>query len=448
MTLNRRKLMFSAAAGLLTRLGKTADQEDDSRMIVRSPRPQDLEMQPNGFQDWITPIDRFFVRSHTYAPQVNAGEWSLKVDGVVDRPMTFTLADVKKLPRVELVGVLECAGNGRSFYDPRMAGTQWADGAVGNGRWAGARLRDVLQKAGIKDSAREILCDGADVPLGKMPDFQRTIPVQKGLDADTLLAYEMNGQPLSVEHGFPLRVIAPGWAGDSWVKWLQHIEVLDHEFDGFWMKTAYRHPPHPVAPGTTVDPKDMIPVADLNVKSVIAVPRTWVRPGAVKIQGTAWSNSSPVSKVDVSTDGGKNWRPAKLLGQKTKYGWRLWESNWKAEEGQHALIARATNEAGQTQPLSEEWNPSGYLWNVAQIQTIHVSAQASATAEAAEPQTAGLPEGYKTACFACHDDHMMKQQRLTRAQWDREINKMTGWGAEVKPQDRDGILNYLSSQFK
>src|SRR5579863_3918625 len=137
MTLNRRKLMFSAAAGLLTRLGYTADQVDASRMIVRSPRPQDLEMQPNGFQDWITPIHRFFVRSHTYSPQVNASVWSLKVDGVVDRPMTLTLADVKKLPRVELVGVLECAGNGRSFYDPRVAGTQWADGAVGNGRWAG-----------------------------------------------------------------------------------------------------------------------------------------------------------------------------------------------------------------------------------------------------------------------------------------------------------------------
>jgi DMSO/TMAO reductase YedYZ molybdopterin-dependent catalytic subunit len=381
---------------------------------------------------------------------VNAAEWSLKVDGAVERSLTLTMADLKKLPRVELVGVLECAGNGRGFYEPKVAGTQWAYGAVGNGRWVGARLHDVLQKAGIKDSAKEILCDGADVPLGKMPDFQRTIPLHKALDGDTLLAYEMNERPLSIEHGFPLRVIAPGWAGDSWVKWLQHIEVLDHEFDGFWMKTAYRHPPHPVAPGTAVDPKDMVPVTDLNVKSMIAAPLGSAKPGQVKIQGAAWSNSSPVSKVDVSTDGGKTWSAAKLLGQRTKYGWRLFQHDWKAEEGQHALVSRATNEAGQAQPLSEEWNPSGYLWNVAQVHAVTISAQASGASESADAKASATapPESYRSACMACHDDHMMQQQHLTRAQWDREINKMTGWGASVKPEDRTALLDFLSSQFK
>src|SRR5580698_1167436 len=168
-----------------------------------------------------------------------------------------------------------------------------------NGPWAGVRLRDVLQKAGIKSSATQILCDGADVPLGKMPDFQRTINVAKALHPDTLLAYEMNGQALPVEHGFPLRVIAPGWAGDSRGKWLQHIEVLDHEFEGFWMKSAYRHPTHPVAPGTAVDVSEMVPVTDLGVKSVIAGPRVWAKPGPVRVQGTAWSNTSPVNKVEV-----------------------------------------------------------------------------------------------------------------------------------------------------
>jgi DMSO/TMAO reductase YedYZ molybdopterin-dependent catalytic subunit len=442
--------MFSAAAGLLTRIASGAEPAGTSGMIVRSPRPQDLEMQTDGFQEWITPVDRFFVRCHTYTPQVNAAEWSLKVDGAVERSLTLTMEDLKKLPRVEFIGVLECAGNGRGFYEPKVAGTQWAYGAVGNGRWAGARLHDVLQKAGIKDSAKEILCDGADVPLGKMPDFQRSIPLQKALDEDTLLAYEMNGRPLSVEHGFPLRVIAPGWAGDSWVKWLQHIEVLDHEFDGFWMKTAYRHPPHPVAPGTAVDPKDMVPVTDLNVKSVIAAPTAWAKPGQVKIQGAAWSNSSPVSKVDVSTDGGKTWSAAKLLGQRTKYGWRLFQHDWKAEEGQHALVSRATNEAGQAQPLSEEWNPSGYLWNVAQVHAVTISAQASGASESADAKASATapPESYRSACIVCHDDHMMQQQHLTRAQWDREINKMTGWGASVKPEDRTALLDFLSSQFK
>ena len=448
MTVTRRLLFATAAGAILPRLVRPADQADASRMIVRSPQPEDLEMPLDAFADWITPIDRFFVRCHTYTPKVNLSEWSLKIDGKVDHPITLTLDDLKKLPRVELVGVLECAGNGRRFYEPRMAGTQWAFGSVGNGRWTGVRLRDVLQKADIQSAATEILCDGADVPLGTMPDFQRTITVAKALHPDTLLAYEMNGQPLPVEHGFPLRVIAPGWAGDSWVKWLQHIEVLDREFDGFWMKTAYRHPPQPVAPGTAVDPSQMVPVTDLGVKSVIANPSAWAKPGTVRVQGTAWSNSSPVTKVDVSTDGGQTWKPARLGGRETEYGWRLWQMDWKAAEGKYTLMSRATNEAGQSQPLMEQWNPNGYLWNVAQPVAITISAHVPVASDITLPPQEPDPDGYRAACFGCHDEHMMQQQRLTRAQWDREINKMTGWGAPLKPQHRDAVLNYLSNQYK
>ena len=446
-TLTRRKLFLTASAGLFSRFLSAADQADQARMIVRSPRPEDLEMPLDGFKDWITPIDRFFVRCHTYTPKVNLSEWNLKIDGLVNNSITLSLDDLKKLPRVELVAVLECAGNGRSFYEPHVPGTQWAYGSVGNGRWAGVRLRDVLQKAGLKDGAKDLLLDGVDVPLGKMPKFQRTVTVQKALDPDTLLVYEMNGQPLPVEHGFPLRLIAPGWAGDSWVKWLRHIEVLDHEFEGFWMKTAYRHPSHGVPPGATVDPKDMIPVTDLNVKSLIASPGASAKPGTVRIQGAAWSNASPVAKVDVSTDGGQSWKSAKLIGQQSKYGWRLWEYDWKAAEGKYTLISRATNSAGKSQPLAQEWNPSGYLWNVAQPHAVAVSAQAPEREE--NPVATSIyPDGYKSACLACHDESMMRQQRLTRAQWDRELNKMTGWGAEIKPEERERILTYLSSQFK
>ncbi|HUA17344.1 MAG TPA: molybdopterin-dependent oxidoreductase, partial [Bryobacteraceae bacterium] len=235
MTVSRRTLLATAAATLLPRASSPADV---SRMLVRSPKPEDLEMPLDGFTDWITPIDRFFVRCHTYTPTVKLSDWSLKIDGKVDHPQTLTMADLKKLPRVEQVAVLECAGNGRQFYEPHVAGTQWAFGSVGNGRWTGVRLRDVLQKAGIQGTATELLFDGADTPLGKMPKFQRTITRAKALHPDTLLAYQMNGQDLPVEHGFPLRVIAPGWASDSWVKWVRHIEVLDHEFEGFWMKSA------------------------------------------------------------------------------------------------------------------------------------------------------------------------------------------------------------------
>jgi len=449
VTISRRKLFAGAVAAALPSVLRAADRADQSRMIVRSPRPEDLEMPLDGFTDWITPIDRFFVRCHTYTPQVSLPDWSLKIDGVVEQPMTLTMGDLKKLPRVELVSVLECAGNGRSFYQPHVPGAQWAFGSVGCGRWAGVRLRDVLQKAGLKSSAKQILFDGADVPLGKMPDFQRTITAAKALDPDTLLAYEMNGQALPVEHGFPLRLIAPGWAGDSWVKWVQHIEVLDHEFEGFWMKSAYRHPTHPVPPGTAVDVAEMVPVTDLNVKSVIAVPAGWAKPGPVRVQGTAWSNASPVGKVDVSTDGGQSWKPAKLTGQQTKYGWRIWHYDWKAAEGKYTLMSRATNRAGETQPLSEEWNPNGYLWNVAQPIAVTISAQppANAVTETSGAETT-YPDGYQSTCLSCHDEHLMQQQRLTGAQWDREMNKMTGWGAQVKAQDREAILNYLSGRFK
>lgn len=421
---------------------------DVTKMIVRSPNPEDMEMKLSGFTEAITPIDQFFVRGHTYIPNVDASQWTLKIDGKVDRPLTLSMADLKKLPRVELVSVLECAGNGRSFYEPRMPGAQWAYGAVGNGKWAGVRLKDVLEKAGIQSSAVAVLMDGADVPLGKMPDFQRTLPREKALHPDTLLAYSMNGQDLPREHGFPLRVIVPGWAGDSWVKWLQHIEVLDHEFDGFWMKSAYRHPPAHVAPGTAVDAANMVPVTDLAVKSVIATPDGWTKPGRVRIQGVAWSNTSPVSKVDVSTDGGKTWNAAKFANPSSKYGWRVWQFDWAAKEGKYSLLSRATNAAGVSQPTEPEWNPSGYLFNGIQSYLVTVSGSAPAPVPESPATQSDSPAAYKAACLACHDEHMMTQQHLTRAQWDREITKMTGWGAQVDSNNHDAILEYLANRFK
>src|SRR5260370_11867671 len=209
----RRSFLLLASAPFL--------RGDDRRkldMLVRSVRPEDLEMPLSGFSDYITPIEHFFVRTHVYVPSVSLSTWRVKVDGEVATPLTFTMEDLKMLPPVELVSVAECAGNGRGFYEPPVPGLQWGNGGVGNGRWRGVRLADVLKRAGVKDSARGILLDGADVPLGAMPDFQRSIPVKKALDSNTILAYEMNGEALPVKHGFPLRVVAPGEASDSGVK--------------------------------------------------------------------------------------------------------------------------------------------------------------------------------------------------------------------------------------
>jgi len=406
-------------------------------------------MPVEDFIDEITPVEHFFVRCHTMIPQVKLPDWKLEIAGLVDHPLSLTLAELKKLPRVELVSVLECAGNGRAFFQPPVAGAQWRFGSVGNARWTGVRLKDVLEKADIKASATQLLLDGADVPLVKMPKFQRTLEVAKAMHPDTMLAWEMNGKPLTAEHGFPLRVIAPGWASDSWVKWLTRIELLDHDFDGFWMKTAYRHPAQHVAPGTAVDPKDMIPVTNLNVKSVIAHPGEWAAPGVVTLQGVAWSNTSPVAKVEISADGGKTWSPANFTGKPTRHGFRKFAWSWKAAEGHYTLMSRATNEAGQSQTLEPEWNPNGYLYNATVPMPVRISkTRPTLVAAAPESQSQPEPDGYQAACFGCHDDHMMRQQHLTRVQWDREVTKMNGWGSAVRPEQRDSLLDYLSAHYK
>jgi len=453
MKIPRRNFLLLAGAGLLR-----GDDRPKRDMLVRSVRPEDLEMPFSGFSDYITPIEHFFVRTHVYVPKVNLDTWRLKVDGEVAMPLTLTMDDLRKLPAVELVSVVECAGNGRGFYEPPVPGMQWESGAVGNGRWKGVRLADVLKRAGIKESAREILFDGADVPLGTMPDFQRSITVKKALDSNTLLAYEMNGETLPSKHGFPLRVVAPGWASDSWVKWVTSIRVLDKEHDGFWMKSAYRKPGNPVAPGMAVPADQMQPVTSLRVKSTIAAPLDGAQALVgmpVTVRGVAWSgDAGPVTSVEVSVDGGRTWKQAAMRqDQRTQFGWRQWEFRWTpTQEAYYTILSRARDAAGSTQPFDQEWNPAGYGWNVVPrvgIDVVKVMKEASAISQASSPSApaAGQPAALKNACGVCHDDGAIRQQRLTPVQWDREINKMAGWGAKVKDEDRAGLLDYLVSTY-
>jgi DMSO/TMAO reductase YedYZ molybdopterin-dependent catalytic subunit len=451
MDLSRRHFLFLSAAVLLQPGSSTQKRE----MLVRSARPLDLEMPISGFSDYITPIDRFFVRSHVYTARVDIGQWRLAVDGDVANPQTLTMDDLRRMPMAEVVSVLECAGNGRGFYEPSMPGLQWEHGAVGNGRWRGVRLADVLKRAGARSSAKEVLFNGADVPIGTMPDFQRSLPMAKALHPATLLAFEMNGETLPVEHGFPLRVIVPGWAGDSWIKWVTSITVLDRAHDGFWMARAYRHPGRPVQPGTAVAPEQMQPVTSLQVKSVIAAPRHGdvVAVGTpLAIRGAAWSgDSGPVTAVDVSVDAGRTWtRAAMRRDQSTDFGWRLWEYRWTpAREAYYTILARARDAAGNTQPLEQEWNPSGYAWNVVPRIGLDAARAAAATSDVREQSVdaAPAPAALKSTCLACHDEDVIRQQRLTRAQWDAEINKMVGWGAKVSDQDRRALLDYFAARY-
>jgi DMSO/TMAO reductase YedYZ molybdopterin-dependent catalytic subunit len=449
MNLSRRNFFALAAGSILT-----AQDRPKTGMNVLSTRPEDLEMPLSGFVDYITPIEHFFVRTHVYVPTVNLNDWRLNVDGEVGTALTLTMEDLRKLPSVEMVSVVECAGNGRGFIDPPVPGLQWTNGSVGNGRWRGVRLADVLKRAGIKDSGKEVLFNGADVPIGAMQDFRRTITVKKALDTNTLLAYEMNGVALPVKHGFPLRVVAPGWASDSWVKWLTNITVLDKEFDGFWMKNAYRKPDHPIAPGSALAPEKMIPVTSLRVKSVIATPidGATLRLAPIAVQGVAWSgDKGPVTSVDVSTDGGRSWKAADLGPDKSQFGWRQFSYAFRPDrESYYNVMVRATDASGETQPFAQEWNPSGYGWNVVQRVGVNVVENPPTTMQGSmvTPSPQSTPTGaYKDTCLTCHEEDVIRQQRLTRAQWDRELTKMSNWGAPVKPDNHDTILDYLVQHF-
>lgn len=344
---------------------------DENSLIVRVARPFDAETKVREFSSWLTPTDRFFVRSHFGPPseeRIDPDAWRLEVGGLVERPLSLSLDDLKQFPEVTVTAVLQCSGNGRAFYRPRVPGVQWECGAVGNARWTGVRLADVLKRAGVKPSAKHLKMQGADRPVStQVPLFIRSIPIEKALHPDTLLAYRMNGELLPLLHGAPLRVIAPGWMADACLKWLTTITVSAEEAKGFYMETAYRYPVRPVEPGTAVSPREMKPVEAMVVKSLIVEPARGAIVGRsqVMISGVAWTGEDRrIARVEVSTDEGGTWQPARLIGEDLPYAWRQWQLVWQPKAtGPAAILCRATDDQGRTQPQASPWNPSGFLWN-------------------------------------------------------------------------------------
>ena len=360
-------LIAGAAAFIPVELGAQAPRvPGKEKLVVNSYRFLDLETPKPEFRTWITPNDLFFVRNHVSEPfAIDAETYRLKIVGEVEHPLELSLAELRRMEAATVVNTLECSGNGRANYEPHVPGVQWRGGAVGNARFRGPRMRDLLNRAGLKSTAKHVSFRGLEEPPGKVPQFIRSIPIEKATDADTLVALEMNGVALPKHNGFPARALVPGWVGAASCKWLSEIRVLPAEFDGFYMATGYRMPTRPVQAGEAVDAKDMAPLTSLGVKSMIVTPSDGakVRAGAVRISGAAWAGETEIAKVDISIDGGQSWAPAQLGADHARYAWRLWSFAWTPKPGSFVVMSRATDSQGRAQPDAPSWNPGGYLWN-------------------------------------------------------------------------------------
>ena len=346
---------------------------DAHGMIVYSEEYVTREMPVSLLNSWITPTEHFFVRNNERMPQIELADWNLSIRGEVARPVMLTMAELLKIEPRSVTNTLECAGNGRAFFQPRIGGIPWTRGGVGNAVFRGPSLSALLHLAGVKDTARHIAFRGAALPATD-PPFTRSIPIDKALDPDTIVATDMNDAPLSPEHGYPARALVPGWIGSASIKWLTEIRVLTRELQGFFMDSAYRLPAasSEAAADKTIagEAKRGSVITSLPVKSIIAAPseRSTVErtASAVRIFGAAWAGDSRVARVEISTDGGKSWQPAALGTEQARYAWRLWDFEWKPRDaGSYVILSRASDSRGRSQPLEMRWNPGGYLWNAA-----------------------------------------------------------------------------------
>ena len=348
-------------------------------LIKRSFRPPNYETPLALLREPLTPNDAFYVRWHMGVPDVASGDWRLRVAGpAAHAPREFSLADLRKFKTHEIVAINQCSGNRRGLFDPHVPGVQWSYGAMGNAAWRGVRLKDVLDSAGIAGSAVEVLANAADSPTLTGPDFAKSLPMSKALDADTLIAFEMNGEPLSRWHGHPARLVVPGWTATYWVKCLTELSILDKPFDGFWMKTAYRVPRNLFGPSgfESQDNEQTSPITAIKVNSLVIAPASGatIRPArSVEISGYAWDGGSGIRRVEVSTDAGGSWRDARLLRSLGRYAWTPWRFEWTAPtSGTVSLRVRATANDGSTQPDTLVLNPAGYHHNV--VQTVEYRA--------------------------------------------------------------------------
>ncbi len=330
---------------------------DDKRIM--SEKPLNAETLVKHLRSWVTANDVFFDRNQGQIPgeKIALDQWALTIDGEVKTPLRLTFDQIYRRPKTIVANTMECSGNGRSLLARKASGNPWTIGGVGNAVWGGVALSVLLDEAGLGRRAAHVSFEGMDTPLGRAQvSFVRSIPIEKAM-ASTLLAYEMNGTPLPLKNGYPLRALALGWTGANCIKWLQRITVLGKPHEGFFMDKVYRL----FQKGQ--DPKTGDIVTGIKLKSIITQPLTGeqCRAGRIVVLGAAYAGEGHVAKVEVSTDGGSSWLPAEWIGPDERYAWRQWQYIWNVvAPGDYTLLSRATDSRGIQQPARAEWNVLGY----------------------------------------------------------------------------------------
>jgi DMSO/TMAO reductase YedYZ molybdopterin-dependent catalytic subunit len=330
-------------------------------LIPRQRNPENLEYPFASLDSFLTPNEQFFVRTHFEVPEIARGDWRLAVTGEVERPLELREEELRAMPSRTVTAVIECNGNGRDFLDPPQVGIRWELGGVSNAEWTGVPLAAVLERAGVKRGAVEVVLEGADQgqyrePVARTPGvirYSRSLSLQKAMSPEVLLAYAMNGRELTSRHGFPLRAVVPGWYGMASVKWLRRIEVTSRPFLGYFQTFAY---------SIWEDRGGLLslaPVTELRVKAQIARPASFEvvpRGSTYLVRGAAWTGAEAVAKVEFSDDGGESWSLATLEGPTVPFAWRLWRFVWRTPDrpGRKVVMARATDSAGQVQPMTRD----------------------------------------------------------------------------------------------
>ncbi len=344
----------------------------ERKLHVLTEKPFNAQTPAEALRPWITANSIFFCRNQSAMDStISLADWRITLTGEVEHPVGFTFDEILHMPRAIAANTFECSGNGRALLKERASGNPWTIGGVGNAVWGGVWLKDLLEIARPKNSARHVAFEGMDEPLGSAKiKFIRSIPLEKAMTS-TLLAYEMNGDPLSLEHGFPLRALPLGWFGANCTKWLNQIMVLDRPYTGHYMDRVYRF----FQKGQ--DPRSGPPVTEIPLKCIITqpVPGETLPSGRIVVLGAAYGGGSPIAEVNVSVDDGETWAPAAFIGPHETHAWRQWQFIWEPNrKGRFSIMARATDSQGNHQPMNAQWNVLGYGNNGVREHAVTVNA--------------------------------------------------------------------------